>query len=104
MVYSLVNEKYCRRRKSGKWMFPRRLVEEWLEMNILNFRRNGVEKTADSGRLLMAGSDDLLFNQTLTLFHKKAHGIVAFFANLGSMGGIKVRRGLSYRRLPSASR
>lgn len=98
MVYALVNDKGLPATKiTGKWMFPRRLVEEWLEMNILNFRRNGVEKTADSGRLLMAGSDDLLFNQTLTLFHKKAHGIVAFFANLGSMGGIKcLRRGLCH--------
>ncbi|MFH0783896.1 MAG: helix-turn-helix transcriptional regulator [Pseudomonadota bacterium] len=98
MVYALVNDKGLPATKiTGKWMFPRRLVEEWLEMNILNFRQNGVEKTADSGRLLLAGSDDLLFNQTLTLFHKKAHGIVAFFANLGSMGGIKcLRRGLCH--------
>ncbi len=95
MVYSLVNEKGLPATKiTGKWMFPRRLVEEWLEMNILNLRQNGVEKSADSGRLLLAGSDDLLFGQALTLFHKKAHGIVAFFASLGSMGGIKcLRRG-----------
>jgi putative molybdopterin biosynthesis protein len=98
MVYSLVNEKGLPATKiTGKWMFPRRLVEEWLEMNILNFRQSGVEKSTDSGRLLLAGSDDLLFGQTLTLFHKKAHGIVAFFANLGSMGGIKsLRRGLCH--------
>ena len=98
MVYSLVNEKGLPATKiTGKWMFPRRLVEEWLEMNILNLRRNGVEKSADSGRLLLAGSDDLLFGQTLTLFHKKAYGMVAFFANLGSMGGLKcLRRGLCH--------
>ncbi len=98
MVYSLVNEKGLPATKiTGKWMFPRRLVEEWLEMNILNFHRNGVEKSADSGRLLLAGSDDLLFGRTLSLFHKKAHGIVAFFAGLGSMGGIKsLRRGLCH--------
>ena len=98
MVYSLVNEKGLPATKiTGKWMFPRRLVEEWLEMNILNFHRNGVEKSADSGRLLLAGSDDLLFGRTLSLFHKKAHGIVAFFAGLGSMGGIKsLRLGLCH--------
>ncbi len=98
MIYALVNEKGLPATKiTGKWMFPRRLVEEWLEMNILNFRQSGVEKTADSGRLLLAGSDDLLFGQTLTLFQKKAHGIVAFFAGLGSMGGIKcLRRGLCH--------
>jgi excisionase family DNA binding protein len=98
MVYSLVNDKGLPATKiTGKWMFPRRLVEEWLEMNILNLRHAGVEKSADSGRLLLAGCDDLLFQQTLTLFHKKAHGIVAFFANLGSMGGLKcLRRGLCH--------
>ncbi len=98
MVYALVNDKGLPATKiTGKWIFPHRLVEEWLEMNILNFHRNRVEKTADSGKLLLAGSDDLLFNQTLTLFHKKAHGIVAFFANLGSMGGITcLRRGLCH--------
>jgi excisionase family DNA binding protein len=98
MVYSLVNEKGLPATKiTGKWMFPRRLVEEWLEMNILNFRQSGVEKSTDSGRLLFAGSDDLLFSQSLTLFHKKTHGVIAFFANLGSMGGIKsLRRGLCH--------
>lgn len=98
MVYSLVNEKGLPATKiTGKWMFPQRLVEEWLEMNILNFRQTKVEKSAESGRLLLAGSDDLLFGQTLSLFHKKAHGIVAFFANLGSMGGLKsLRRGLCH--------
>lgn len=98
MVYSLVNEKGLPATKiTGKWMFPRRLVEEWLEMNILNFHHVSVEKSAESGRLLLAGSDDLLFGQTLSLFHKKDHGITAFFANLGSMGGIKsLRRGLCH--------
>jgi excisionase family DNA binding protein len=98
MVYSLVDEKGLPATKiTGKWMFPRRMVEEWLEMNVLNFNRKGVEKSADSGRLLIAGSDDLLFGRSLTLFHKKDHGIVAFFAGLGSMGGIKcLRRGLCH--------
>ncbi len=60
-------------------------------------RQNGVEKSTDSGRLLLAGSDDLLFGKALTLFHKKNYGVVAFFAGLGSMGGIKcMRRGLCH--------
>jgi putative molybdopterin biosynthesis protein len=98
MVYSLVNEKGLPATKiTGKWMFPRRLVEEWLEMNILNLPKKGAEKSADSGILLLAGSDDLLFGQTLTLFHKKTQGIVTFFANLGSMGGLTcLRRGLCH--------
>jgi molybdate-binding protein len=47
--------------------------------------------------LLLAGSDDPLFQQALSLFHRKNLGTVAFFANLGSMGGLKsLRRGLCH--------
>ncbi len=98
MVYSLINDKGLPATKvTGKWMFPRRLVEEWLETNILNYRLTGTEMSSETGRLLLAGSDDPLFQQTLSLFHKKDHATVAFFANLGSMGGLKcLRRGLCH--------
>jgi putative molybdopterin biosynthesis protein len=98
MVYSLINEKGLPATKvTGKWMFPQRLVEEWLEMNILNYRQTELDMSSDTGRLLLAGSDDPLFQQTLSLFHKKGYNTVAFFANLGSMGGLKsLRRGLCH--------
>jgi excisionase family DNA binding protein len=98
MVYSLINEKGLPATKvTGKWMFPQRLVEEWLEMNIMNSRQSELDISSDTGRLLLAGSDDPLFEQTLSLFERKGFGTVAFFANLGSMGGLKcLRRGLCH--------
>jgi putative molybdopterin biosynthesis protein len=98
MVYSLINEKGLPATKvTGKWMFPQRLVEEWLEMNILNHRQAELDMSSDTGRLLLAGSDDPLFQQTLSLFQKKGFGTVAFFANLGSMGGLKcLRQGICH--------
>jgi putative molybdopterin biosynthesis protein len=98
MVYSLITEKGLPATKvTGKWMFPQRLVEEWLEMNILNYRQTELDVSSDTGRLLLAGSDDPLFQKTLSLFQKKGFGTVAFFANLGSMGGLKcLRRGLCH--------
>lgn len=98
MVYSLINEKGLPATKvTGKWMFPQRLVEEWLEMNIMNSRQSELDMSSDTGRLLLAGSDDPLFQQTLSLFEQKGFGTVAFFANLGSMGGLKcLRRGLCH--------
>jgi putative molybdopterin biosynthesis protein len=98
MVYSLINEKGLPATKvTGKWMFPQRLVEEWLEMNIQNYRQSELDMSSDTGRLLLAGSDDPLFQQTLSLFQKKGYGTIAFFANLGSMGGLKcLRRGLCH--------
>ena len=82
---------------TGKWLFPRRLVEEWLETNILNYRGTGGNWSTDEGVLLFAGSDDPLFQKTLSLFHAKEAGPLAFFANLGSMGGLKsLRMGLCH--------
>ena len=98
MVYALVNDKGLPATKvTGKWMFPRALVEEWLEANIINLPQTSTSKPSDSGRLLLAGSDDLLFARTLNLFYKKNGSVTPFFANLGSMGGLTcLRRGLCH--------
>ncbi len=98
MIYSLVSEKGLPATKiTGKWLFPRRLVEEWLELNIVNPPAQVAALSTDTGRLLLAGSDDPLFQKTLSLFHQKNEDMVAFFANVGSMGGIKtLRRGLCH--------
>ena len=98
MVYSLVNDKGLPATKiTGKWLFPRRLVEDWLETHILNYQKPGFGTSSDEGVLLLAGSDDLLFQRALSLFHSRDPGTVGFFANLGSMGGLKsLRRGLCH--------
>lgn len=98
MVYSLVNEKGLPATKvTGKWLFPLRLVEEWLDSHVLNYKRSDIALSTDDGVLLIAGSDDLLFQRALSLFHSKRKDMVAFFANLGSMGGLtSLRRGLCH--------
>jgi excisionase family DNA binding protein len=97
MVYSLVNDKGLPATKvTGKWLFPRHLVEEWLETHVLNYQRTGIERSSNDGILLMAGSDDLLLQKVLSLYYKRGMGTV-FFANLGSMGGLKsLRMGLCH--------
>jgi len=98
MVYSLVNEKGLPATKvTGKWLFPRRLVEQWLEAHILNYKHLDADLPADDGILLLAGSDDPLFQKILSLFNSKNKDTVAFFANLGSMGGLtSIRRGVCH--------
>lgn len=98
MVYSLVNDKGLPATKvTGKWLFPRRLVEEWLETHILNYNKHGRRHLDEEGILLFAGSDDLLFQKTLALYHQQNPSSVGFFANLGSMGGLKsLRHGLCH--------
>lgn len=98
MVYTLVNDKGLPATKiTGKWLFPRRLVEEWLDAHILNYKKENAGFSSDSGFLLLAGSDDPLFHRTLSLFHTMRTGTVAFFSNQGSMGGLtSLRRGLCH--------
>ncbi len=98
MIYTLVSEKGLPATKvTGKWLFPRRMVEEWLELNIENAPVRAAALSSDSGRLLLAGSDDPFFQKTLSLYHSRRSDVVAFFANVGSMGGLKsLRRGLCH--------
>lgn len=98
MVYTLITDKGLPATKvTGKWLFPRRLVEEWLDLNIENAPIRAAALSSDSGRLLLAGSDDPFFQRTLSLFQATVSDTVAFFANVGSMGGLKcLRRGLCH--------
>ena len=98
MVYTLVNEKGLPATKvTGKWLFPKRLVEEWLDAHILNYKKDHAGFSSDEGLLLLAGSDDPLFQRTLSLFHALRKGTLAFFSNQGSMGGLSsLRRGLCH--------
>ncbi|SHO46502.1 helix-turn-helix transcriptional regulator [Desulfopila aestuarii] len=98
MIYSLVNDKGLPATKvTGKWLFPRRLVEDWLDAHILNYRKDYAGLSSEDGVLLLAGSDDPLFQRTLSLFHKLREDTIAFFSNQGSMGGLtSLRRGLCH--------
>lgn len=91
-VYLLISEKGLPATKvTGKWLFPRHFVEEWLDGSIANLpaaRGHYLE----SGRLFIAGSDDLLFQRTLGLYNSSHRENVAFFANVGSMGGLQALR------------
>lgn len=91
-VYALVSEKGLPATKvTGKWLFPLHFVEEWLDLSITNVPSVGVS-SLDSGRLLIAGSDDLLFQRVITLYNSQNRDDTAFFANVGSMGGLLALR------------
>ncbi len=93
MVYSLITDKGLPATKvTGKWLFPQRTVEEWLETHVVHNQGPAGRPAADDSILLIAGSDDPLFMETLSLFHASRPEISAFYANLGSMGGLKSLR------------
>ncbi len=98
MIYSLVADKGLPATKvTGKWLFPKHLVEQWVENNTTNFPGNKQPVSAEEGIIVLAGSNDLLLEKMLTLFNNSFSTALATFANVGSMGGIHaLRQGLCH--------
>ena len=70
MVYSLVSEKNLPATKiTGKWLFPRHLVEQWIEANTANFPEPAEKLPPYHGLLILAGSNDLLLDKTISLYN-----------------------------------
>jgi putative molybdopterin biosynthesis protein len=90
MVYTLVSEKGLPASKvTGKWLFPRHLVDQWIEANTINCPETPSHLAPYEGLLVVAGSNDPLLEQIIGLFNTRFPKNVAVFGNLGSMGGIR---------------
>ena len=93
MVYTLVSEKGLPATKiTGKWLFPRHLVEQWVEAHTINFPDSRVRPPAYQGLLVLTGSNDLLLDKAITLFNRMYPDHITVFGNLGSMGGLRALR------------
>ncbi len=93
MVYTLVAEKGLPASKvTGKWIFPQYLVEQWVEANTQNLPSAMAVDAIPEGLLIMAGSNDPLLDQAITLHNGRNPQGLAVFGNLGSMGGIRALR------------
>ena len=93
MVYSLVAEKGLPATKvTGKWLFPKHLIEQWIETNTINYPDSRRQLPPYQGLLIITGSNDPLLDKTLHLFNTTHSGQVAVFGNLGSMGGLRALR------------
>ncbi|MBT4288816.1 MAG: helix-turn-helix transcriptional regulator [Deltaproteobacteria bacterium] len=90
MIYTLVSEKGLPATKiTGKWLFPRHLIEQWLELNTINYPDPNSQLPKDQGLLIIAGSNDPLLEKAISLFNSIHSDYLAVFGNLGSMGGVK---------------
>jgi excisionase family DNA binding protein len=90
MVYALISEKGLPATKvTGKWLFPKHLVEQWIEIHTINYPKNAKPIPSYHGLLIIIGSNDILLDKTISLFNRRYPEHVAVFGNLGSMGGIK---------------
>ena len=93
MVYSLVSEKGLPASKvTGKWLFPKHLVEQWVEANTLNYPKAADSPSVSQAVLIIAGSNDLLLDKVIALYNTNFPGNIAVFGNLGSMGGLQALR------------
>lgn len=92
MVYSLIADKGLPATKvTGKWLFPRHLVEQWVENTTINFPENAAPCTSSNDVLVLAGSNDPLLDALLGVFNRQSNTL-AVFANVGSMGGVHALR------------
>jgi excisionase family DNA binding protein len=93
MVYMLVSDKGLPATKiTGKWLFPRHLVEQWIETNTINYPESATHLPPYQGLLIITGSNDPLLDKTISLFNTLYPDHVAVFGNLGSMGGLQALR------------
>lgn len=93
MVYTLINEKGLpATRITGKWLFPKHLVEQWVVNKTLNYPQQMESAVQVPNLLLVAGSNDILLDRTLALFQHEYPEYVAMFGNLGSLGGLRALR------------
>jgi putative molybdopterin biosynthesis protein len=90
-VYSLIKAKRIpATRVTGKWVFPRRLIKEWIESRA----REGIEKAKEKSRhmegaLLACGSNDPILDMLHNYMKKTYPEFLILSANTGSTEGLK---------------
>jgi putative molybdopterin biosynthesis protein len=90
-VYALIGLKRIpATRVTGKWVFPRKLIDEWIETNA----RSGLEQVRQktkrvSGGLLASGSNDLILDMLQTQIRRMYPEFYLFSASIGSTEGLK---------------
>jgi putative molybdopterin biosynthesis protein len=87
-------------RVTGRWVFSRRLIREWIEAcsrEKVQPRRGASRDEAEPHHLIISGSDDLLLQILLREFNRRHPAMLATSATLGSVAGIEaVREGRAH--------
>jgi putative molybdopterin biosynthesis protein len=89
-VYALIKAKRIpATRTTGKWIFPKKLIDEWVESKAgegLTLAKQKSNKIA--GALLAAGSNDPVLDILHTWVRKAYPDLYLFSANMGSVNGL----------------
>jgi len=90
-VYALIKTRRIpSTRVTGKWIFPRKLIDEWIETNA----KSGMAEARQKGRkiegaLLAAGSNDPVLDYLQTDLRRTFPQLYLFSTNIGSVEGLK---------------
>jgi excisionase family DNA binding protein len=90
-VYALIKSKRIpSTRATGKWIFPRKLIDEWIESNAKTGLEQARQKSRKiEGALLASGSNDPILDMLQTYLKKSYPEFYIFSANTGSTEGLK---------------
>jgi excisionase family DNA binding protein len=90
-VYALIKLKRvpCTR-VTGKWVFPRKLIDEWIDSDARIGLKEARQKSKRiEGALLASGSNDPILDMLQTYLKKSYPEFYIFSANTGSTDGLK---------------
>ncbi len=77
-------------RVTGKWIFPKKLIDEWIETNARQGLKEARQKSKRiEGSLLASGSNDPILDMLLTHIKQPHPDFYVFSANTGSTEGLK---------------
>ncbi|MRR17713.1 MAG: helix-turn-helix domain-containing protein [Deltaproteobacteria bacterium] len=77
-------------RVTGKWIFPIKLIDEWIHTSAHDGLQQARKKVNQiEGALLAAGSNDLVLDMLMTTIKKDHPAFTIFSANTGSINGLK---------------
>jgi len=90
-VYALIKaKKIPSTRVTGKWIFPKKLIEEWIDIEARSGMAEARKKSKRiEGALLAAGSNDPILDILKTYIRKTYPEFYIFSANTGSTDGLK---------------
>jgi len=90
-VYALIKSKRIpSTRITGKWVFPKKLIDEWIELNAHKSLGQAREKSRRvEGALLASGSNDPILDILHTYMRNLYPEFYIFTANTGSTDGLK---------------
>jgi putative molybdopterin biosynthesis protein len=92
-IYRLIKErKLPAARVTGKWLFPKQLVDEWVIDSARKMVRSEPKQESLGNRIVIAGSNDLALEALTKTIHSRCPHLTVSLSNLGSLAGLNALR------------